>query len=323
MTLPALAAAVAVAVGLAPAVAAAPTVDYLRGTDIGWTPSDAQYRAFITQVLAGTGTPAEEPTAAGNVDYNAGFWPVSHGTIFDLTWNRSVAEGVSNLGIRDPQDDIVFGMSQGAVVASQYKAAHPEGTGNTFVLVENPSRPNGGVLSRFAGLYIPILDVGFSGATPDNGDPTIDIARQYDGWADFPTYPLNLLATANAILGMIYVHGQTQTQLTAADIQAAKAGGSMYYQQHGNATYYLLPTERLPLLMPLTGIVPEPILKAVDPVLRTLVESGYDRTDYSAPVGARLLPAIAGAKAPATSSRATAKAAAKPAATGRSPRRAA
>jgi len=291
---------IAVAMSLTPTISSAPalaaaTVDYLRGTNIGWTPTDEQYRAFIGEVLEGTGTPADTSTAAGNVAYNAGFWPVSHGFLLDLTWNASVAQGVQNLGAREPHGDVIFGMSQGAVVGSQYKAEHPEGTGNTFVLLENPNRPRGGVLSSFAGLYIPILNVTFNGATPDNGDTTIDIARQYDGWADFPTRRLNLLATANAILGMVYVHGQTQTELTASDIEAAKAAGdgSMYYQQHGDTTYYLIRTPLLPLLMPLSGIVPSKILNAVDPVLRALVELGYDRTDYSQPIGAKLLPSVA------------------------------
>ncbi|WP_431231283.1 PE-PPE domain-containing protein [Mycolicibacterium psychrotolerans] len=289
--------AAAVAVGLTPTVSSAPmltaaTVDYLRGTNIGWTPTDQQYRAFISRVLDGTDTPAATPTSAGNIAYNAGFWPVSNNYIFDKTWNQSVAQGVKNVETRDPQGDVIFGLSQGAVVLSRYKAAHPEGTGNTFVLVENPSRPNGGILERFAGLYIPVLDISVSGATPDNGDTTVDVARQYDGWADFPTYPLNLLATVNAIMGMIYVHGQTQTELTAADIEAAKAGGSAYYQQHGDTTYYLIRTPLVPLLMPLKGIVPDPILGAIDPVLRKFIEMGYNRADYSAPTRAQLLPGI-------------------------------
>jgi hypothetical protein len=289
--------AAAVAVGLTPTVSSAPvltaaTVDYLRGTNIGWTPTDQQYRDFISRVLVGTNTTADTPTPAGNIPYNAGFWPVSNNYIFDKTWNQSVAEGVANLEARNPQGDVIFGLSQGAVVISRYKAAHPEGTGNTFVLVENPSRPNGGILERFAGLYIPVLDISVSGATPDNGDTTVDVARQYDGWADFPTYPLNVLATANAIMGMIYVHGSTQTELTAADIEAAKAGGNMYYQEHGDTTYYLIRTPLVPLLMPLKGIVPDPILGAIDPVLRTFVEMGYDRADYSAPTRARLFPGV-------------------------------
>ncbi len=289
--------AAAVAVGLTPTVSSAPvltaaTVDYLRGTNIGWTPTDQQYRDFISRVLDGTDTPAATPTSAGNIAYNAGFWPVSNNYIFDKTWNQSVAQGVKNVEARDPQGDVIFGLSQGAVVLSRYKAAHPERTGNTFVLVENPSRPNGGILERFAGLYIPILDISVSGATPDNGDTTVDVARQYDGWADFPTYPLNLLATINAIMGMIFVHGQTQTELTAADIEAAKAGGSAYYQQHGDTTYYLIRTPLVPLLMPLKGIVPDPILGAIDPVLRNFIEMGYNRADYSAPTRAQLLPGI-------------------------------
>ncbi|MCX2931039.1 PE-PPE domain-containing protein [Mycobacterium sp. CVI_P3] len=289
--------AAALAVGLTPTVSTAPaltaaTVDYLRGTNIGWTPTDQQYRDFVSRVLDGTGTPADPPAPSGFVDYNAGFWPVSNNGIFDLTWNASVAQGVAHLEAKDPESDVVFGLSQGAVVVSRYKAAHPEGTGNTFVVVENPSRPNGGVLERFAGLYIPILNITFTGATPDNGDLTIDVARQYDGWADFPTYPLNLLATANAIMGMIYVHGQTQTELTAIDIEAAKAGGNAYYQVHGDTTYYLVRTPLVPLLIPLKGYVPDPVLNAIDPVLRKFIEMGYDRTDYSAPTRAKLFPPI-------------------------------
>lgn len=291
------AAAAALAVGLTPTVSTAPvltaaTVDYLRGTNIGWTPTDQQYRDFISRVLDGTDTAADPPLSSGLVNYNAGLWPVSNNYIFDLTWNDSVAQGVQHLETKDPEGDVVFGLSQGAVVLSRYKAAHPEGTGNTFVLVENPSRPNGGVMERFAGLHIPILNITFSGATPDNGDTTVDVARQYDGWADFPTYPLNLLATANAIAGMILVHGQTQTGLTAADIEAAKSGGNAYYQVHGDTTYYLIRTPLVPLLMPLKGIVPDPILGAIDPVLRTFIEMGYDRTDYSKPTKAQLLPGI-------------------------------
>jgi hypothetical protein len=88
------------------------------------------------------------------------------------------------------------------------------------------------------------------------------------------------------------VHGQTQTELTAAQIDAAKAGGSAYYQVHGDTTYYLIRTPLVPLLMPLKGIVPDPILGAIDPVLRTFIEMGYNRSDYSAPTKAQLLPGI-------------------------------
>jgi PE-PPE domain len=161
------------------------------------------------------------------------------------------------------------------------------------VLVENPDRPNGGILERFVGLHIPILNVTFNGPTPNTGAKTVDISRQYDGWSDFPTYPLNLLADANAIAGILYLHGNTQNLTDPAVLEALKAGGNpMYYQEDPatNTTYYVIPTPELPLLMPFTGIVPKPVLDALDPPLRALIEMGYDRSNYGTPAPAKLFP---------------------------------
>lgn len=293
-----IAAAGAAVIGFTPTLCASPQLTaqlyYLRGTNIGDEPSDDQFNAFVSTVISGTGTPAPD-TPYQKVPYNAGFWPVSKGGLGDLTWDASVQQGLTNLGAEPLQsNDVIFGFSQGAVVASRYKNDHPD-AGHTYVLVENPNRPNGGVLERFKGLHIPILDVSFNGATPGNGDLTIDVARQYDGWADFPTYPLNVLATANAIMGIVYLHGKTQTEITAADIsQIDTSKNSMYYQYdpETNTKYYLLPTKELPLLMPFNGIVPDPILKALDPPLRFLIELGYDRSDYSQPTPAKLIPDV-------------------------------
>lgn len=58
-----------------------------------------------------------------------------------------------------------------------------------------------------------------------------------------------------------------------------------------NTTYILLPSEHLPLLEPLRGIVPAPLLDLVEPDLRMIVELGYDRTGYAdMPTPAGLLP---------------------------------
>ena len=264
----------------------AAAVYYLRGTNIGNEPTEDQYRAFIDTVLAGTESPTEPPKT--KIGYPATIWPVSKGYLGDAKWNDSVAAGVAGLQEKQPDaGDVVFGFSQGAVVASQYKAQGP--TGATYVLVENPNRPNGGVMSRFQGLTIPIMDLTFSGPTRDNGDETIDIARQYDGWADFPTYPVNLLADLNAVMGIALVHGKTQTELTEQDLADAKAAGGMYYQEHGNTTYYLVRTDTLPLLMPIAGVAPD-LAAALDPPLRAIIETGYDRSDYSVNTPAKLLP---------------------------------
>lgn len=270
-------------------------VYYLRGTNIGDEPTDSKYLEFIQEVLSGTSTTTDGTLT--QVEYPASIWPVSKGFLGDAKWNDSVADGVENLHPGNA-GNVVFGFSQGAVVASKYKAAHPDDAVD-YILVENPSRPNGGVMARFEGLTIPIMDLTFSGPTPVNRDDdapgeTIDIARQYDGWADFPTYPLNVLATANAVMGIALVHGKTQTQLKASDLTTAAASGegSMYYQQHGDTTYYLVRTDDLPLLAPVRAVSPE-LADALDPPLRTIIETGYDRTDYSKHTRAQLLPSPA------------------------------
>ncbi|OBF50632.1 hypothetical protein A5778_18915 [Mycolicibacterium monacense] len=199
---------------------------------------------------------------------------------------------------------VIYGYSQSAVIATIEKRRlieqySQEGAGPppeiTFVLLANPNRPNGGVMQRFEGLYIPLLDVTFNGSTPTDSDvdgdgvqdfTTIDVARQYDGWADFPAYPLNMASTANALLGIYYLHG---------DYWSEGVGTPLKQGTVGDTTYYMIPTERLPLLMPLQQLgVPSPILTALDAPLRVIVEWGYDRdpAHVGTPTRAGLIPLI-------------------------------
>ena len=96
-------------------------------------------------------------------------------------------------------DLVIYGYSQGAAVANLEKRKlaeqYPAGTKAPdidFVLGGDGNLPNGGLLARFPGLYIPILDSSFNGPAPtDTQFHTDDIIRQYDGFADFPLYPIN------------------------------------------------------------------------------------------------------------------------------------
>jgi hypothetical protein len=256
---------------------------------------DSAYPPFAGAYLALVGVP--DPSGPGNppvlVAYPAAFFPISPPGYFSApTYDQSVAAGVTSLESLRPVSstsagDVLWGYSQGAAVVSQYKkdynAAYPvPGTTPpvppTFVLVANPNRPNGGILERGVALgTIPVLGVTFNGATPTNtaGVPdgtitTYDIARQYDGIADAPTNPLNAVADANAIMGFALLHGQYPN----ADLSTAVDQGTF-----GDTQYYLIPSYPLPLLMPVAAI---PLLgpiaaDALDPVLRVLVEAGYDR----------------------------------------------
>lgn len=214
----------------------------------------------------------------------------------DMKFDDSVAAGQKNLhncitgtacdyngdigsAAPDPNDSlVVFGYSQSAVVATMEKRAlaaqYPAGTGPevSFVLIANPNRPNGGILERFKGVYIPVLGVTGSGATPtDTQYQTVDISRQYDGWSDFPTNPLNVVADLNAGMGILYLHG---------GYGSVGMSDAILQDQHGDTTYYLIPTRTLPLLTPVAQVpVVGPVLAdTLDPVTRVLVEAGYNRT---------------------------------------------
>ena len=224
-------------------------------------------------VLTGfCGTSACTPTAVSTPEQ---FMPVAGVMPFD----QSVGQGVVNLNQAmnaQPVGEsmVVFGYSQSARIASIQKgnlAAAGSTLPVSFVLIGNPNRPNGGILQRFEGLTVPFAGITFDGATPTNTDfKTVDVTRQYDGWSDFPNNPLNPFATANAVAGIHYLHG---------DYQSVGLGDGLYQGAYGDTDYYMIPSQRLPLLMPLTEAgVPSPIVTILDAPARVLVEAGYDRT---------------------------------------------
>ena len=99
--------------------------------------------------------------------------------------------------------------------------------------------PNGGLHARFPGLYIPVLDWSFNGPEPTNTRFHTDvITRQYDGLADFPLYPLNVIADLNAVLGVAYVHLDDFEVSLAPDPSTSPPIKSQY----GDTTYYFFPT---------------------------------------------------------------------------------
>ncbi len=75
-----------------------------------------------------------------------------------------------------------------------------------FTLLGDQMNPNGGIFARFPGfpagqpLQLPALGLTFYGATPSNTIyPTNIYTMEYDGWADFPQYPINFISDLNAL----------------------------------------------------------------------------------------------------------------------------
>lgn len=252
------------------------------------------------------------------VDTPEQFWPVK-GT---MTFNASVAAGVDNLmsclagnpGCSSTGDypmpgdttgHVVFGYSQSARIATiakrglidSYQQSGWVGAPDvSFVVIGNPNRPNGGFLQRFTPVTIPILDVTADGATPtDSGCDdaglnchlnTVDISRQYDGWSDFPSHPGNLLAVLNAFFGIFFAHGSYDVALDEENLASGAIVSQGSYQ---DTRYYMIPAKTIPLLAPLSWLLPAPIVTALDAPLRAIIEMGYDRAaGPGAPIRAHL-----------------------------------
>lgn len=180
-----------------------------------------------------------------------GLYPLTGGGVHQLLLNyptdsdgfpdqsSSVGQGMTILESTIAADQAagnsstVFGYSQSSTIASYVmQQLDPNGTPQTgaldpqFLLVADPSNPNGGLLERFAGfeptsgptvsdpLNLPSLGFVFDSATPSDDYVTNIYTLEYDGFADFPRYPLNFLSDLNAFLGIALLHG---TYLNGAD----------------------------------------------------------------------------------------------------------
>ncbi|WP_156687619.1 PE family protein [Mycobacterium sp. Marseille-P9652] len=218
-----------------------------------------------------------------------GLYPITG--IKDLTLNISVDRGLTIL-----QNEIlgqaaigkpftVFGYSQGAILAALElpKLAglglHPGDV--SFVLVGNEMTPNGGMLARFPGLNIPSLGLPFYGGMDANtGFTVINNTLEYDGFADFPQYPIDFLSDLNAVMGIVYVHGTylsiPQSQLALAFDLPTSPG------YNGGTTYRMIPSPHLPLVEPLRSIpyIGNPLAELLQPDLRYLVNWGYGDPAY-------------------------------------------
>ena len=257
----------------------------------------------VALIMGGTWNPLPDPVYLGNVNLSyilphfpgsnplaqltpEQFWPVTP-QLGNETFGTSVAQGVSLLdsGIKAQlalgNKVVVFGYSQSATIATDeirnLMAAGSPNTGDlSFVLVGNPNNPDGGLLERFNGFDIPFLNVHFNGATPPNSPyPTSIYTIQYDGIADAPQYPLNVVSDLNAFLGYFVLHSNypflTPDQVAGA-VQLATSPGYT-----GNTQYYMVMSQNLPLIQFIRDIpyAGPPIADIFQPDLRVLVDLGY------------------------------------------------
>ncbi|QZA06483.1 PE-PPE domain-containing protein [Mycolicibacter heraklionensis] len=218
---------------------------------------------------------------------------------FTGTFDQSAAEGSQILEleilrqivggqVNAENPVVVFGWSQSAVISSllMQRLADDDVPSDYvhFVLIGDESLPNGGMLSRFdlpAGVHteIPSLGLTFSGPQPADLFPTTVYTHEYDGFADFPQYPLNFLSTLNAAMGIIFEH-TTYLGVTPEDI--ANAIELPTSSDDVLTDYYMIPAGTLPLLAPLEALpyVGPPMADLLGPPLEVLVNLGYGNIEH-------------------------------------------
>lgn len=245
---------------------------------------------YIAQAYAKYVSPFFTTNNLQSVFTPEGLYPITG--IKDLTLNISVDRGLTTLNNTimgqlgaGAGKVTVFGYSQGAILAAlelpilQAAGVNPDAV--SFVLVGNEMTPNGGMLARFPGLNIPSLGLPFYGGMNANtGYTVINNTLEYDGFADFPQYPIDFLADLNAVTGIVFVHGTYLSVPQAQLDQAITLPTSPGY--NGGTTYRMIPTPNLPLLEPVRAIpyLGNPIAELLQPDLRYLINWGYGDPNY-------------------------------------------
>jgi PE-PPE domain len=224
-----------------------------------------------------------------------GLYPLTG--VHSLPLDTSVAQGqqildsaiqgqIGSGGVDAANPVVVFGWSQSATISSltmpQLADQGVPSDDVHFVLIADPSNPDGGLLERFdvpidgQDPTVPALGITFSGATPSDLYPTDIYTTEYDLFADFPRYPIDFVSDLNAYLGII--EHAAYPVLTPDEINnAILLPGSAELTGEGLTNYYMIPAETLPLLAPLQliPVIGQPLYDLLEPDTQILVNLGY------------------------------------------------
>jgi PE-PPE domain len=155
--------------------------------------------------------------------------------------------------------DTVLGFSLGSQVISLYLAQHTPPPGVRFVLLGDTFARNDQLVSEGQGIPANIAN------------QVILMARQYDGWSDYPTVtdsPNYQLALQNSEAGAAYIHNYVNARLdNPANVVTTR----------GNMTAILIPTQHLPVNVPKRWQLQTAQADQLDSEQRPLIDSAYSR----------------------------------------------
>lgn len=271
-------------------------------------PAGTKTPIYLQMGVAGQGYLDPTNPASPFYGYNpvAVQWPAE--IPFSFTWgNTAPFESVQQAGLTAMQAAISAGLAAGGpvevvgysssanIVVKELKALQAEGSPDTselqFIMIAGMNRPNGGIAERFPGLVVPFINVPFGGSPQTKTAYKVtDISWQYDPISDFPNYPLDVVSDLNSVLAFFSQHSDYYNADVSPTAPRVTPDVTV-----GNITYVTLAAPTLPLLLPLKALgVPKQLINLVEPVLKVLVDFGYNRKISPAtPTPASLAPPLA------------------------------
>jgi hypothetical protein len=242
----------------------------LGGTGARGAPSQEDMAFLITDGIV-------RPDTMIGIDYPAQLWPLIGATTFDdsVLWGIYTLDHAINHAAGPAT---VVGISQGAVVINYEKrrliAASDPPSDITFVTLGDPTNADGGLLAKLPPVYIPFLDFTITPRPVDTPYDTVEVVREFDGFADVPDHLFNWIANLNALAGVVYIHPHYGgLDLKDPDNVITSTTNSL----GGTTTHILVATDNLPLTQPLRDLgVDDKLVDAIDKHLRKIINTAYD-----------------------------------------------
>lgn len=183
-----------------------------------------------------------------------------------------------------------WGAGQTGLALASMQANNDSALNNVklVILDNNTNRAGGGFWTTYW-MFAPLLGTSAAPEPSDVSIPVVDTAYEYNINSDAPTYPLNVVADANALAAYAYGYGAQSSAPMPAEALAAQPTDPVHYhyvvapdgtytksEVPGNVTYVTFTTDRLPLVRPLL-LLPggDIVADAVEPALTDIVNAGY------------------------------------------------
>lgn len=267
---------------------------------ISLTAANVEYTLTSTvYVIGGAGwETVDEPVMRAMLDHR---YDTPENTFVNIEWpaylgtlDNSVAEASDDLYAHittTEGDKIAIGASGSTFVmnevmrrlAADTNPDKPTPDEISFVIIGDGERGLVPALVPIVGVDIPLISYRAK-PIPVTPYDAIVVKGEYDGLADWPDRPWNLLAVINAWYGSPAVEGFGEIHWDSifANLDEVPAENVTVEVNSagGTTTTYLIPTAELPLLFPLHAMgVPQAAIDVLNSILKPIVDAGYSRND--------------------------------------------